>query len=94
MTDNLLHPKDNKELREEIAKLIDAAGLYDASISPKGLADQILSKLDQYVKLADDETVTKKPKPIPNPSSGMLGNYYGYNWGGDSSGGGSRGSRR
>ncbi len=32
-----------KGKREEIARKIDAAGLYDAGISPKELADQIIA---------------------------------------------------
>ncbi len=73
MTDNLLHPKDDKELREEIAELDKVicgecrVGSYlECSFRFKDYimlcpreVDQILSisLLDQYVKLDDDQNL-------------------------------------
>ncbi len=84
--DNLLHPKDDKELREEIARELHfhdwdcevsmaynygTSGYYDEQddyLKEFYLkqADQILSlsRLDQYVLLADDQTL-----PLNNPYS-------------------------
>ena len=61
MTDNLLHPKDAKELGKIIRDSIKDY-FHRNTVLGRGLAlhkqaneirDQILAKLDQYVKLAD-----------------------------------------
>ncbi len=48
-----------EELREKIAQLIDVAGLYDSGVTPKGLADQILSLIQPFIEQRVDELVTK-----------------------------------
>ena len=82
----LIHPKDDKELREEIEQAIDNSLVILTAILIKlgvsnvddfaradestqeaiyslrqNTINQILSKLDQYVKLADDQSIPENP---------------------------------
>ncbi len=41
-----------EKVREKIARLIDVAGLYDSGVTPKGLADQILSLIQPLIEQA------------------------------------------
>jgi len=97
----LIHPKDDKELREEIEQAIDNSLVILTAILIKlgvsnvddfaradestqeaiyslrqNTINQILSKLDQYVKMANDQT--SLPEPNLDSHAAILMFKYGF----------------
>lgn len=60
----LLHPKDDEELRKETIKIMKEEWFKNSRRIWDKIADKILSnpKLDQYAKLDDNQSLPPKPE--------------------------------
>ncbi len=70
MTDKELTPTEQK-LREEIAQIIGAAGLYDSGVSSRELTNQIFAIVNQSFPELAKERGYKSPEQIREIVEGM-----------------------